>query len=196
MSSNSDEEIGTDTRVSDHLGEKLQAIRKLHGLSQRELARRAEMTNSTLSMIEQGKVSPSVSSLEKILNAFPLTLQEFFAEKLDAFPPVLRAKDFLEIKKGTISSRVMPIQNTHINGLSLALQRFPEASQTDFDWMISNGFIGGIIISGSLLLTLDGKDFQLNEGDGFHFSIHRQFRLHNASKTECQLVSIAFTEQN
>ena len=70
-------------------GARLQALRKQQGLSQRELARRAEVTNSTLSMIEQGKVSPSISSLEKILVAIPMTLQEFFSDNLEIAPPDL-----------------------------------------------------------------------------------------------------------
>jgi len=35
------------------VGERLQSIRKLKGLSQRELAKRAGVTNSTISMIEK-----------------------------------------------------------------------------------------------------------------------------------------------
>ena len=52
------------------VGRRLQSIRQSIGLSQRELARRANITNGSLSMIEQGKVSPSISSLEKILKLY------------------------------------------------------------------------------------------------------------------------------
>ena len=44
------------------IGLRLQAVRKAKGLSQRELAKRVGVTNSTISLIEQNKVSPSVSS--------------------------------------------------------------------------------------------------------------------------------------
>ncbi|WP_428994944.1 helix-turn-helix domain-containing protein, partial [Escherichia coli] len=49
------------------VGARLQTIRKLKGLSQRELAKRAGVTNSTISMIEKNSVSPSISSLKKVL---------------------------------------------------------------------------------------------------------------------------------
>ncbi|MBP8195099.1 MAG: helix-turn-helix transcriptional regulator, partial [Azonexus sp.] len=42
------------------VGVRLQSIRKLKGLSQRELAKRAGVTNSTISMIEKNSVSPSI----------------------------------------------------------------------------------------------------------------------------------------
>lgn len=60
------------------VGERLQAIRKLKGLSQRELAKRAGVTNSTISMIEKNSVSPSISSLRKVLSGIPMSMVEFF----------------------------------------------------------------------------------------------------------------------
>ena len=60
------------------LGERLKAIRKRQGLSQRELAKRAGVTNSTISMIEKNTVSPSFSSLLKVLKGFPMSVEEFF----------------------------------------------------------------------------------------------------------------------
>ena len=59
------------------VGERLQSIRKLKGLSQRELAKRAGVTNSTISMIEKNSVSPSISSLRKVLGGIPMSMVEF-----------------------------------------------------------------------------------------------------------------------
>ncbi|MGH8315339.1 MAG: helix-turn-helix domain-containing protein, partial [Steroidobacterales bacterium] len=42
----------------------LRAVRSMYGLSQRELAKRAGVTNGMISLIEQNRVSPSVSSLK------------------------------------------------------------------------------------------------------------------------------------
>src|SRR5882757_4920110 len=47
------------------VGARLRGIRTTFGLSQRELARRAGVTNGLISLIEQNRVSPSVSSLKK-----------------------------------------------------------------------------------------------------------------------------------
>ena len=65
------------------IGSRLQAVRKSKGLSQRELAKRVGVTNSTISLIEQNKVSPSVSSLKKVLDGVPMSLAEFFTLDLD-----------------------------------------------------------------------------------------------------------------
>ncbi|MCV6625539.1 MAG: helix-turn-helix domain-containing protein, partial [Cellvibrionaceae bacterium] len=78
-------------RASDRnvpLGLRLQLLRERNGWSQRELAKRSGVTNSVISTIEQGRVSPSISSLEKILAGFPVSLREFFTFDPDAEAPV------------------------------------------------------------------------------------------------------------
>ena len=60
------------------IGERLKTIRGIYNFSQRELARRAGVTNSTISLIEQNRVSPSVDSLKKVLEGFPMSLIDFF----------------------------------------------------------------------------------------------------------------------
>lgn len=61
------------------VGVRLKALREFYGWSQRELAKRAGVPNSAISVIEQGSVSPSIVSLEKVLKGFPLTLSDFFS---------------------------------------------------------------------------------------------------------------------
>src|SRR5258707_3200267 len=68
--------------VPDDLGARLAWLRKLHGLSQRELAKRAGMTNGAISLIEKNLSSPQVASLRKILAVFPISIAEFFSLKL------------------------------------------------------------------------------------------------------------------
>lgn len=65
--------------MASQLGLRLKALREFYGWSQRELAKRAGVPNSAISVIEQGAVSPSVLSLEKVLKGFPITLADFFA---------------------------------------------------------------------------------------------------------------------
>ena len=61
------------------IGIRLQAVRKGKGLSQRELAKRVGVTNSTISLIERDRISPSVDTLSAILDALGTTLPGFFS---------------------------------------------------------------------------------------------------------------------
>ena len=61
------------------VGARLRMVRERHGLSQRELARRAGVTNATISLIESDRTNPSVGSLKRVLDGIPMGLAEFFA---------------------------------------------------------------------------------------------------------------------
>ena len=95
------------------LGERLRLVRELNGLSQRELARRAGVTNSNISLIEQGQISPSVGSLAKLLDAIPLSLAQFFA--LDTRAPL-----------GIVLTRDQVIRS-ELPESGLMIERFPRS---------------------------------------------------------------------
>src|SRR5690606_1718408 len=87
------------------VGVRLQTIRKLKGLSQRELAKRAGVTNSTISMIEKNSVSPSISSLKKVLAGIPMSLVEFFSldvQEESRRQVVYRADELMDIGAGSV----------------------------------------------------------------------------------------------
>ena len=88
------------------LGEKLRALRLRAGLSQRQLASLARVSNGTISTIEADKVSPSVSALRQILAALGVSIGDFFgAPDPQADQVVIRAEDFTEIAGGAVSYR-------------------------------------------------------------------------------------------
>ncbi len=92
------------------IGKNIVQLRKKHGLSQRELAERAGITHSAISSIENGKVSPSVSSLQKIVNVFSLSLSEFFIfeqSSNDEVKVVFKPSDLVEIGSETVSMKLV-----------------------------------------------------------------------------------------
>src|SRR6202023_4179302 len=93
------------------VGAHLKAVRQMYGLSQREMAKRAGVTNGLISLIEQNRVSPSVSSLKKVLDGVPMSLAEFFALDLSAAPQAFfSADDLVERGNGQVSLRLVAAQ--------------------------------------------------------------------------------------
>ncbi len=185
---------GIDSGFSESVGGRLQAVRKQHGLSQRELARRAEVTNSTLSMIEQGKVSPSVASLEKIVTAIPMSLQEFFSDSLELTPPVFRLEHFVHVEKDMVEYRIMPLNQYSNKGVFLAKQTYSPGAKISSEWMFRDGHVGGILSDGELELHLEGTVYDLKPGDGFYFSLHRSHSFVNASDKDCVVICVSLGE--
>src|SRR3984893_5519473 len=73
----------------------LKAVRQMYGLSHREMAKRAGVTNGLIALIEQNRVSPSVSSLKKVLDGIPMSLADFFTLDLAGKPQVFFPRDEL-----------------------------------------------------------------------------------------------------
>ena len=76
--------ILTGGSMDQDIGRRLRAIRSERGLSQRQLARVSGVANATISQIEAGRLNPTVSMLKKVLDGFPISLSEFFADDFDA----------------------------------------------------------------------------------------------------------------
>ena len=90
--------------MSVDIGGRLRFVRARHKLSQRELAKRSGVTNSTISLIESNQMNPSVGALKRILDGIPMGLAEFFAiEPERPRKAFYRADELTEIGKKPIS---------------------------------------------------------------------------------------------
>ena len=65
------------------IGERIKSLRNERGLTQEELADRAELSKGFISQVERNLTSPSISTLEDILICLGTDLKEFFAEYED-----------------------------------------------------------------------------------------------------------------
>ena len=73
------------------VGLRLKMVRLRFNLSQRALAKKSGVANASISLIESGSTSPSISALKRILAGIPMTLAEFFSDEYQA----LLAKYFI-----------------------------------------------------------------------------------------------------
>jgi Predicted transcriptional regulators len=61
-----------------HVSERIREIRSLLGLSQEQLAFKAGLNTSFIGAIERGVKKPTVDTLEKIITALDISVQDFF----------------------------------------------------------------------------------------------------------------------
>ena len=77
------------------IGKKLKRLRIKHQLTLEELANRSELSKGFLSQLENNNCSPSISTLEDILEVLGSSLQDFFADTSEE-TIVLSEKDYFE----------------------------------------------------------------------------------------------------
>ena len=63
------------------IGEKIKELRIERGLTQEELADRAELSKGFISQVERDLTSPSIATLEDIVISLGTDLTSFFSEK-------------------------------------------------------------------------------------------------------------------
>jgi|TARA_B110000967_G_C18854179_1_gene546212 transcriptional regulator with XRE-family HTH domain len=172
------------------VGARLKMVRKKRGLSQRELAKRAGVTNSTISLIEQNRVSPSVSSLKKVLDGVPMSLQAFFVEEIPAQQQVFyKSHELPDMGSGKVAMRLVGY-NHDPRSLSLLHETYPSGADTGVDMLQHEGEEAGIIISGSLEVTVSEQVTILHPGDGYYFTSSQPHRFRNLDDQPCVLVSV------
>lgn len=175
--------------MAEDIGRKLKAARMAFGLSQRELAKRAGVTNGMVSLIEQGRVSPSVGSLQKVLTAFPLTLAEFFTRDLSRQEEVVfRAADLPNMGAGDIEFRLVAATRRD-RAMSILNEIYEPGADTGNDLLTHTGEEGGVIIEGELELTVAGKTWTLIKGDSYYFDSRLPHRFRNKGDVPARLIS-------
>lgn len=91
------------------LGENIKRLRAEKGISQRELARRIDMSGQMISKIEKAETSPSIETLSKIANTLDVSINDLIGDATEAIPAGIR----LELTQKRIDS----LQSTNINSL-------------------------------------------------------------------------------
>jgi len=173
------------------VGVRLQSIRKLKGLSQRELAKRAGVTNSTISMIEKNSVSPSISSLKKVLGGIPMSLVEFFSLDLEQdshTQVVYRADELTDLSSGTVTMKL--IGKAHPNRTITFLdETYPPGTDTGEEMLNHDGEEAGMLVDGRLELTVGTEVFVLEPGDSYYFDSTKPHRFRNPYDKPARLIS-------
>lgn len=171
------------------VGTRLRFLRDMHGLSQRELARRAGLTHATIGAIERDAISPSIGSMLKIVECFPITMSEFFAIDPSSDTQVFfRGPEMRESGGGGISVRQVG-HDLKGRPLQLLVERYAPGTETARTPYSHSGDEGGVVIQGQLEVTVGGSRCVLGPGDGYLFSSRLPHKFRNVGDGEAVVVS-------
>lgn len=171
-------------------GMRIKALRESLNLSQRELARRAGIANTTISLIESNQISPSVGLLKKLLDGVPTTFSEFFcADPKETKKYFFPAAELTEILIGEVSYRQV---GSHLTQRSVQLlhERYEPKAESGGMRLSHEGEEAGIILSGWLEVTVGDQRKILGPGDAYYFPSDIPHRFRNVSSDACcELIS-------
>ena len=184
---------GTKAAVENDLGRRLRAHREARGLSLRELARRLGISASAISQFETGKSRLSVSTLYAIVTELGISLDELFSG-IGGMPAGAAAKgggrkaegaatkaeterrhvqrggarQAIELESGVRWERLTPQSDPEADFLYVVYDVGGSSSQGD-TFIRHSGREYGLVLSGTLEVTVGFDKYELGPGDSISF---------------------------
>lgn len=174
------------------VGAWVRRLRTDQGLSLRRLASQTDFSPSFISQVENGVVSPSIASMEKIANVLGVTLGEFFAAAGQGDAAlVVRAADRLRMSSAWSQATIEalgPMAGHSLEPVVITLEpggrsaKHPVAHGTEeFAY----------VLAGQTTLTLGPEEHLLKTGDAVTLRPGELRRWENRGKTTARVLIVA-----
>jgi transcriptional regulator with XRE-family HTH domain len=171
------------------VGNKLRTIREERGLSQRELAQRANVSTNAISLIERDENSPSVSTLQSLAAALNVRMSYFF----DDHEPtqVLHVK---ASNRPAISNKGVQIEGLagklNYQEMEPFLVSLQPNSGSGERQVVHTGHELVYCLSGNVEYLIDGKIYPLEIGDMLLFEAHLPHLWRNVTEQDATILLV------
>jgi XRE family transcriptional regulator, regulator of sulfur utilization len=174
------------------VGPALKRLRESAGLSLRTLAEQIGFSASFISQAENGVVSPSIASLEKMASALGVTLADLFSVEPTTEGAVVRAHARPNFRSAWSKARIdalMPSGGSRtLEALMVMLEGGGSSGKHQTASRVDQF---AIVWEGSLMLTHAGEEIELNTGDSVLVRAKTQHRWHNPGSEAARILIIS-----
>jgi transcriptional regulator with XRE-family HTH domain len=182
-----DEDNGVPDPEELSVGQRLRAMRRAHGLSAKEVARRAEVSPAYLSRLENDKVSPTVTTLTRVVQAMGESVARLFGGA--AGGPVVRRKDRRIVRNRGVDDYILtPPQSTQLQVLETIIQGGSGSGRAPYTHAGDEECV--LVLDGALHVWLDGVRYELLGGDAITFPCSTPHRWENPGTSDARLLWI------
>lgn len=171
------------------IGKSIKRLRLQKELTLEELASRCELSKGFLSQLERDLTSPSIATLEDILQALGTTLAEFFSAERDETRLTFSRGDFFSSEKdGYAVTWIVP--DSQKNRMEPILLELPAGGES-FELAPHSGEEFGMVLEGAVVLLCDGGRYPLRRGETFYLHGKAFHRLKNERKTTARVLWVS-----
>ena len=171
-----------------NIGIKLKELRVVKGLTQEELADRAELSKGFISQLERNLTSPSIATLTDILQCLGTSLGEFFnAEPEEQI--VFGKTDYFEKYDTELKNDIKwIIPNAQKNVMEPILLTL-EANGSTYPDNPHEGEEFGYVLQGGVSIHIGSRTYKAKKGESFYFIPDKKHYL--TSKTGAVLIWVS-----
>ena len=158
------------------IGAKIKSLRLKYGLTQEELADRAELSKGFISQIERNLTSPSIATLMDILQCLGTSTAEFFSETPEE-QIVFGKADYFEKQDAELNNTIKwIIPNAQKNMMEPILLTLEAGGETYPD-NPHEGEEFGYVLQGSVSIHLGSQVHRAKTGESFYFTPDKKHYL-------------------
>jgi transcriptional regulator with XRE-family HTH domain len=175
------------------LGKRVRELREAHGLSLRDLAERSAVSAPMLSQVERGDTSPTVALAEKIASGLGLSLSQLL--RLDEGQDVVlvRAKNRRGVRRNghRYEELTAPLPGERASVTLHTLRASARTGAAGDAPLHSPGSRETVVVNaGRVRLVLDGRRYDLDEGDAITFDADLPHHFENAARGEASFLAV------
>ena len=176
------------------LGLRVRQLRSIKGWTLKQLSEISSLNINTLSLIENGKTSPSIYTLQRLASALEIPIKEFF-EPLETLKNVIftpqdkRPRSLSE--KTCISNLGKGLKSSTLEPFVLTMEKYATSGGRT---LLHNGYEFVYCVSGKIVYWIQETDYTLNPGDSILFSAQLGHRWENINEGESQLLLVLTPE--
>ena len=173
------------------IGSKIRELRILNGLTQEELADRSELSKGFISQVENDLTSPSISTLEDILQCLGMTISEFFAKEAEKVQVVFGSDDYFEKVDDELGNKTEWIIPNAQKNIMEPIRLTLEPGGSTYPDNPHEGEEFGYILSGSVTIHIGKRAIRAKKGESFYFTPNSTHYLTANEKTGASLIWVS-----
>lgn len=172
------------------IGDKIKNLRLQNGLTQEELGDRCELSKGFISQLERDMTSPSIATLEDILNALGTDFARFFKEEKQE-RLVFGSADFSVKRDEELKNEICwLIPNAQKNEMEPIMVTIEPGGATYPD-NPHEGEEFGYVIEGTINVVAGESKYQVRKGESFYMRADRPHYLENRGKRAAKAIWIS-----
>jgi transcriptional regulator with XRE-family HTH domain len=175
------------------LGNRLRELRRQQGLSLRALAEKSGLSANTLSLIENGKTSPSVATLQQIALALNIPITAFFEVQVNRDPVIFTqkgARTASPFAHGVLEEMGSGVGNEGLQPFAVTFNPHADSGPQPLSHEGSE-FI--FCLSGRVIYNVLGQEYTLEPGDSLLFSSKMPHTWYNPLDTNSEVIIVLST---
>ena len=168
--------------IQESLGKRLKTLRLEKGLTLKMLAQKIHKSESYLSRLERGQISPSLSTLKVIADALERPLVHLLE---DSFPPldvqIKKGKHRLLIVSPELKYEIFSTPNNQVSMFRMTLKKGASSGKETYSHL---GIETGVLLQGRIKIWVGSKVFLLSAGDSITYQSEKPHRFQNVGEED------------